>query len=78
MPLYRHTQIGYVTLGSLFSAVMLIGIAAAFIRDQEAYAILVVAMGIAAILGVLFGTLTVEIKSGLLKIGFGPGAIRRS
>ena len=57
---------------------MLIGIAAAFVRDQEAYAILVVAMGIAAILGVLFGTLTVEIKPGFLKIGFGPGAIRRS
>jgi len=72
---YKHTQIGYVILS--FGAMALFIALEMFFRKANGASLLI---GLAAILLMmgLFGTLTVEIRNGLLKFRFGPGLIRKT
>ena len=71
--MYRHTQIGYLTL--IMSLVAAVGIVA-FLPDD----VRPVGLGVAALLvimAVLFSTLTVEVDDGELRFHFGPGFWRK-
>ena len=71
--MYRHTQIGYLTL--IMSLVAAVGIVA-FLPDD----VRPVGLGVAALLvimAVLFFTLTVEVDDGELRFHFGPGFWRK-
>jgi hypothetical protein len=72
---YKHTQIGYVIL-FLGAAAFFIALEM-FFRKASGVSLLI---GLAAILLMvgLFGTLTVEIRDGLLKFRFGLGLIRKN
>ena len=75
MPSYRHTQIGYVTLGALIAA---LGAMSWTLRPGGYTAgegALLLLLGAAAI---VFSVLTVEITPEALRVLFGPGLIRRS
>jgi uncharacterized YccA/Bax inhibitor family protein len=75
VPSYRHTQIGYVTLGALIAA---LGAMSWTLRPGGYTAGevgLLLLLGAAAI---LFSVLTVEITPEALRVLFGPGLIRRS
>ena len=72
MPVYRHTQIGHVILvGLLVPCPFII-----WAFHDLGGLFLLPAMLIAC--AALFGTLTIEIRNGLLKWSFGPGLIRKS
>jgi hypothetical protein len=72
---YKHTQIGYVIL-SCGAAAFFIALEV-FFRKASGLSLLI---GLAAILVLtgVFGTLTVEIREGLLKFRFGLGLIRKT
>lgn len=75
MRVYRHTQIGYVTLTGLVAA---LGVMAWSFRSggyTAAEAALLLLMAAAV---VLFSTLTVEITADALRVLFGPGWVRRT
>lgn len=71
---YKHTQIGYLTLAMLGAAVLLIVVlmAAAGFHWIPLVVLIVLAMGL-----LFFATLTVEVGEGSVRIGFGPGVIRK-
>jgi hypothetical protein len=71
--MYRHTQIGYLTLIVILVAAL--GIFAS-LPDQ----VWAVGLGVASLLviiGVLFSSLTVEVEGGELRFHFGPGFWRK-
>ncbi|MGE0594237.1 MAG: hypothetical protein AB7G23_18520 [Vicinamibacterales bacterium] len=71
--IYRHTQVGYVTLGAL--GVAALGAAWSSIRTSSP-----IALGAALLLGglvMMFSTLTVVVDDASLDVSFGPGLIRR-
>jgi hypothetical protein len=72
---YKHTQIGYVILfcgaAAFFIALEV------FFRKASGVSLLVGLAAILLIMG-LFATLTVEIRDGWLKFGFGLGLIRKT
>jgi hypothetical protein len=72
---YKHTQIGYVTL-SLGAAAFFIALEL-FFRKASGVSLLIGLTAILLMVG-LFGTLTVEIRDGLLKFRFGLGLIRKN
>jgi hypothetical protein len=78
--LYRHRQLGKVTLAALGASVVLVAaIFAAALRDHAPAAVVagvVLALVVACL--VLFATLTVEVDGERVRLWFGPGLIRRS
>jgi hypothetical protein len=71
--MYRHTQIGYLTLIVILVAAL--GIAVSLPNETRP-----VALGVAALLviiAVLFSSLTVEVGDGELRFHFGPGFWRK-
>ncbi|OFX13444.1 MAG: hypothetical protein A2V59_01370 [Armatimonadetes bacterium RBG_19FT_COMBO_69_19] len=72
---YRHTQIGYVTLGAFAFCVAAIAWAAAP-DGYTAGELLVLAL--VAGVGLFFSSLTVEIALDRMRVWFGPGWIRRT
>ena len=72
---YRHTQIGYVTLGAFAFCVAAIAWAAA--PDGYTAGELLVLALVAAV-GLFFSSLTVEIALDRMRVWFGPGWIRRT
>ena len=71
--MYRHTQIGYLTLIVILVAAL--GIFAS-LPDQVRPVALGIA-GLLVIIGVLFSSLTVEVADGELRFHFGPGFWRK-
>ena len=75
MSYYKHTQVGTVVLAGMLFCVA-IGI---FVTSQAgAHPIPLTVIAILAVLGVMFGTLTVEVTHELVKLRFGPGPVRKS
>ena len=72
---YKHTQIGYVIL-FLGAAAFFIALEM-FFRKASGVSLLIGLTAILLMVG-LFGTLTVEIRDGLLKFRFGLGLIRKN
>jgi hypothetical protein len=76
MEQYKHTQIGYVII------FIGLGVAIPIVRSTLVSPsrdwVLLTGVLILAIGTMLFGTLTIEIKDGILKSGFGPGLIRKT
>jgi len=71
---YRHTQVGTVILVSMGLAVVgMVGLALA----TEWNPIGLAALGVVAVCGALFGSLTIEVGEGALSCRFGPGLIRK-
>lgn len=73
-PQYKHTQIGYLTLGGLALATVLILVATLAGGKNSVTIIALFVVGIAAI---LFSSLTVEIRDGALRWYFGQGVLRK-
>lgn len=76
MGTYKHTQVGYVILVSM-------GLAAALcvalnLWTSDAGPPLLIAAAILIICGVLFASMTIEIRGGRLRWRFSPGLIRKS
>jgi hypothetical protein len=76
MPQYKHTQVGYFTLFSLGLPIAILAVAMATV--SETFAISATVLGILLVSGLLFGALTVKVNSGILRIEFGVGIIRKS
>lgn len=74
MPPYRHTQIGYVVIVTLVGALILTGIVLP--GDVQPFG-RVATLGLVAVAGLMFSTLTVEVRDRVLRIWFGPGFPRR-
>jgi len=73
--MYRHTQIGYVTLGAAAGGGLLVGIVALSIAPSPGLWI-----GLSALIAValFFSSLTTEVTQDRFVFWFGPGLIRRS
>ncbi len=71
--MYRHTQVGYLTLIVLLAAAL--GIFAFGPRSMQPVTISVAVLLI--LTGVLFSSLTVEVSGGELRFHFGPGFWRK-
>ncbi|HEU4797835.1 MAG TPA: hypothetical protein VFT63_02850, partial [bacterium] len=74
MPPFRHTQIGYVVLVSMGAALILTAIV---LPGNTLLATRAALLGLVALIGVIFSTLTVELRDRTLRIWFGPGFPRR-
>ena len=77
MPPYRHTQIGYVTIGALGVACLLI-VYNMFGRADGIALHQVVALIILLACLLTFSSMTIEIRDGYLSWWFGFGLIRKS
>ena len=75
MERYKHTQIGYVTIPSLGAGTLIV---LSILLNQGRNWVLLSVLLILASSAVLFASLTIEIKDGILKIHFGPGIIRKT
>lgn len=72
---YKHTQIGYVTLGSLSVTVLLLaGLMTVLPHPWTMLPVLVVLI----VCAVLFATLTTEVNTMRLRLHFGPGLIHKT
>ena len=71
---YRHTQIGFVTLGVIGMGLLLVG--GALLAQAPAAALLVVLINL-NVTAVQFAWLTIEIQDVVLTARFGPGLIRK-
>jgi hypothetical protein len=71
--MYRHTQIGYLTLIVIIVAAL--GIAVSLPYDVRPVTLGVA--GLLVIIAVLFSSLTVEVSDGELRFHFGPGFWRK-
>jgi hypothetical protein len=72
---YRHTQFGWVIAGvMLASGLFLMGLA---VKLQKAGLVAPVVGVLLLVVGVLFCSLTVELRGGWLECWFGPGLMRR-
>lgn len=73
--IYKHTQIGYVILGSIGGALLLVGVLlVAYGPNPVQWFFTLLLCGIAFI----FSSLTVQLSEGLLTFYFGPGLIRKT
>lgn len=72
--MYKHTQIGWVVLVSVGTAILLTG----YIGILELNWLVFSVLGMLIICLILFGTLTVNGNSTSIRIRFGPGLIRKS
>ncbi len=72
--MYRHRQIGTVVLVCTLGAAVLATAATAPVFGWYAPLVGLVF----ALLAWLFGTLTVEVGSGVIRLGFGPGLIKKT
>ena len=72
---YKHTQVGYVILISLF-VTCVFTLAVCLVVDAVVPGLLTAA--VLFVWEVLFGWMTIEISGGRLKWSFGPGLIRKS
>lgn len=70
---YRHTQVGYVTLGA--TTVAAIGLVSIIVRHH--HPALWIGVTLLVLLGVLFSSLTIEVADGELRSHFGPGFWRK-
>ncbi|MDH7599951.1 MAG: hypothetical protein QHH07_10015 [Sedimentisphaerales bacterium] len=70
---YRHTQIGYVVLILCFLPAIVVGSILA--RRPEPVGLLVLA--VIVVVGICFGSMTVQVADGRLQWYFGPGLIRK-
>jgi hypothetical protein len=77
MPPYRHTQIGYVTIGALGVACLLIMYLMFGRADGITWHQVVTLVMLLACL-LTFSTMTIEIRDGFLSWWFGFGLIRKS
>jgi hypothetical protein len=73
--MYRHTQVGKVTITVLLATAVLIAWILAFTHTP---ALLGVILGGFLVVGFLFGSLTTEVSHDHFRFWFGPGVIRRS
>lgn len=73
MTTYRHTQVGYVTLGAVVAGAL--GIAALAARHRQPA--LWGAVALLILVGWLFSSLTIEVADGELRSHFGPGFWRK-
>jgi energy-coupling factor transporter transmembrane protein EcfT len=71
--MYRHTQVGYLTL--IVIVVAALGIVASFPKDVRPVSLGVA--GLLLVIGVLFSSLTVEVADGEFRFHFGPGFWRK-
>jgi hypothetical protein len=71
--IYRHTQVGAVTLAGMGIAL----VAAVFWGVRASQPALLTAALLVGVVLVLFSTLTVVVRDGALVVFFGPGLIRR-
>ncbi|MCP3963402.1 MAG: hypothetical protein GY719_36665 [bacterium] len=71
---YRHTQIGTLTLAILFGSLAVIAV----IGIQTGWnAVLVIVAAVLLVCGIVFSSLTVEIRDGVLDCRFSTGLIRK-
>jgi hypothetical protein len=70
---YRHTQIGKVIIVMLVLGAILMTV---LMRNVMSWTV-VLGISILLLVGILFGTLTVEVADGKLRFWFGPGLIRK-
>lgn len=70
--MYRHTQIGYLTLVALLGSVGIVLGMGSIARTAA-----LVIGGLLAVIGFIFSTLTIEIRDGTLRSWFGPGVWRK-
>lgn len=75
--MYRHTQVGYLTLIVILVAALgiLVGIVVSLPDDLRPVTLGVA--GLMVIIAVLFSSLTVEVDDGELRFHFGPGFWRK-
>jgi hypothetical protein len=73
-PHYRHTQVGWVTLGSIGGGVVLMAVLLAGIRELAGVSLVALPM---LLIGLLFATLTVEVDARELRVSFTFGVVRR-
>ena len=73
---YRHTQIGTVMIMSLAAAVILLVVIARQYDDAPMVVVLPIG-GLLLVVLVLFGTLTVVVRTDEVEVRFGPGLIRK-
>jgi len=74
MPTYRHTQIGFVTLGGLGMCLLLVGGA---LLAHAPKAPLLAVLSILILTAGVFASLTVELRGAVLIFWFGPGLLRK-
>ncbi len=70
---YRHTQSGTLILVSLAVVAIVISVSSTATRGSE----MAILLGGILLMGILFGTLTVEVARGAVRCWFGPGLIRK-
>jgi hypothetical protein len=76
--MYRHTQIGWVTLLSLLAATVYCMVFALVLRDEPGVQAITIPMAVLfGVLTVMFATLTVTVADGEVELVFGPGPIRK-
>jgi hypothetical protein len=71
---YRHTQVGWVIIGSLAATVAFFSVIMAAV---ELSGLLAIVVAVLLLVIVLFGTLTVQVDSQRIRFRFGVGLIRR-
>lgn len=71
---YRHTQSGTLILVSLAVVAIVMSVTSTATRGSEMVLLL---LGGILLMGILFGTLTVEVARGAVRCWFGPGLIRK-
>jgi hypothetical protein len=74
-PLYRHTQVGWVIIGSLGAGIALLGLWLPAVGPGTGAWLVGLVLVVAL---VLFGTLTVEVDPERIRVWFGPGVIRKT
>lgn len=74
---YKHTQIGIVILAVLIVIAALIVVISLFADKVTPIWVPIAIVGFLVIIGILFGSLTVEVKAGKIRCWFGPGLIHR-
>ncbi len=74
---YNHTQRGWVILGFLAFLAALVGVIV-FTVPHETRLTVVSVTALAAVIMVLFSSLTVKVDSQSIGLAFGPGLIRRT
>lgn len=72
MPVYRHTQIGYLILAAVGAALVAVSS-----EGARSSGVPVFVMGVLGLALVFFSTLTVVVSDAALDVFFGPGLIRR-
>ena len=70
---YRHTQVGRVTVGAMGLALA----AALWFTVQEPGPVPIISLIVLGVVLILFSTLTVQVRDGVMDVFFGPGLIRR-